>query len=93
MAKPNILEEALHITTSDRRSQYGNPKMDFERIAKISTILLGRDISAKDVVVILIAMKLSRNAYQYKRDTCVDIAGYARVLSILNGEEDEEAKK
>lgn len=85
--KQNILQEALAITSTDRRSQYGHPKVDFERTAKITSVLLDKEISARDVVIVLLAMKLSRNAYQYKRDTCVDIAGYARVLSILNGEE------
>jgi hypothetical protein len=85
--KENVLEEALSITSTDRRSQYGHPKVDFERTAKITSVLLDKEITAKEIVIMLIAMKLSRNAYQYKRDTCVDIAGYARVLSILNGDE------
>jgi len=85
--KANILEEALSITSTDRRSQYGHPKVDFTRTAKITSILLDKEITAQDVVIMLIAMKLSRNAYKYKRDTCVDIAGYARILAIIAGEE------
>ena len=87
-AKENILEEALRITSSDRRSAYGHPRNDFERTAKISSILLGKELSAKEIVLILIAMKLSRHAFKYKRDTILDVAGYSRILSILNGDED-----
>jgi hypothetical protein len=88
MPKENILQEALRLTSTERRNDYGHPKEDFKRTAAVSTILLGKEITPSDVVLILIAMKLSRNAHQYKRDTLVDVAGYSRVLAIIKGEED-----
>jgi len=87
MEKKNILEEAIELTSKDRRDQYGHPREDFDRTARIASILLGKELSAREVVLILLVMKLSRNAHKYKRDTLVDIAGYSRVLSILHGEE------
>lgn len=84
----DILEEALRITSSDRQNQYGPPEQDFTRTAKMWEALLEPcvqpdgtlKISGSAVARCMIAIKLSRDTHQKKRDNPVDIAGYARCL-------------
>lgn len=80
----DILEEALRITRGDRQAQYGPPNQDFARTAAIWTALKGVEFEPRDVALFMIAIKLSRETHQRKRDNAVDIAGYARCLSLCS---------
>lgn len=82
-----ILEEALVITKGDRQASYGPPDQDFVRTAAMWSALLGCPVSAKQVALCMIALKLSRETHQGKRDSWVDIAGYARCGAICEGYE------
>ncbi len=75
----DILDEAKRLTGGDRMDSYGHPAQDFARIAAIWTAIKpGATFTAKDVAMMMIAVKLSRLAHADKRDSWVDIAGYAR---------------
>lgn len=49
---------------------------------------LGSDNTADDVAIKMILLKIARHANTPKRDNLVDIAGYARCSSRINGFED-----
>lgn len=84
--KLNILEEANKITHGDRNKDYDNPINNFKQISDITTAILGRYISPRDIVLIMIAVKLSRESFKHKRDNLVDICGYSWVLNeIIKG--------
>lgn len=83
----DVLEEALRITTQDRNNAYGPPSQDFERTAAMWTAILGHPVTAKDVALCMIALKLSRATWSAKRDNWVDIAGYARCGSIVESDQ------
>lgn len=81
----DVLEEALRITGGDRMADYGPPDQDFRRTAVMweqlltARIIDGKlDIRPQDVASCMIAIKLSRQTHQNKRDNWVDLAGYAR---------------
>ena len=82
----DVLEEALRLTGGDRMNSYGPPDQDFKRTAKMWEPLLqtcvGSDglisIPTRMVALCMIALKLSRETHQQKRDNWTDIAGYAR---------------
>jgi hypothetical protein len=83
-ARAVLLREAEALVTGDRNNTYGPPTQDFRRTADMLTALgfraapEGREIEAHDVAVIVIAVKLSRLTWSpAKRDSWVDIAGYA----------------
>lgn len=80
----DILEEALRITKGDRNASYGPPDQDFQRTAAMWSALKGVEFTAREVAMFMIALKLSRETHQKKRDNAVDIAGYARCLDICN---------
>lgn len=78
----DILEEALRITSGDRNAAYGPPDQDFQRTAAIWSAIKGVEFEAREVAMFMVALKLSRETHQRKRDNWVDIAGYARCGSL-----------
>ncbi len=78
----DVLEEALRITKGDRNASYGPPDQDFTRTAAIWSALKGVTFEAREVALFMIALKLSRETHQRKRDNWVDIAGYSRCGSL-----------
>lgn len=86
----SVLQEAERLVNGDRQQSYGDASESFERIADfwhayLKTKLKGdAHVSAKDVAAMMILMKVSRSVTSSKRDSWVDIAGYAELGSKLN---------
>lgn len=80
----DVLIEALRITSAggDRQASYGPPDQDFRRTADMWTALKGVKFESREVAMFIIALKLSRETHQKKRDNWTDIAGYARCGDI-----------
>jgi hypothetical protein len=78
----DVLEEALRITKGDRNASYGPPDQDFQRTAAMWSAIKGVEFEAREVAMFMIALKLSRETHQRKRDNWTDIAGYARCGSL-----------
>jgi len=102
MSKKTILEDAQEIVDGKRNTDYGDPCESFWKIAKVATILVDKHcpccqqgeitFTATDICRILKSVKLVRQAHRYKRDNLVDEAGYARIESILKGDEEDRSK-
>jgi hypothetical protein len=81
--RAGALDEAKQLITGDRNNAYGPPWQDFARAAGILTALgyrgpEGRDLASHDTAIFVTAVKLSRLMWTpAKRDSWVDIAGYA----------------
>jgi hypothetical protein len=86
----SVLEEAMRVTTGDRRRDYDSATPNHERIAAFwNTYLLARKnpngiLSALDVATMMILLKVARACYTPTRDTYVDIAGYAKCCSQIS---------
>jgi hypothetical protein len=89
----SILDTARRITGGGRQDDYGHPADDFERTARIWNGILacklreGAEITAMDIPLCMIAVKIARQAHRHKRDNLVDIAGYARTAAMVAGDE------
>jgi len=92
-ADESILDEAKRITEGTRRAEYGAPADDFARAAHMWTGILaaklrdGQAVTAMDIPLCMVAIKLARQSHHHKRDNLVDIAGYARTAAMVAGEE------
>jgi hypothetical protein len=65
-------------TVTDRGANYGTPAENFERIAVLWTALLGHEVSAAQVAMMMAAVKMARLCADEKHmDSWIDIAGYA----------------
>jgi len=89
----SILAEAQRITSTDRQKDYGHPADDFARTALMWTGILaaklreGAVITAMDVPLCMISLKVAREGHKHTRDNLVDIAGYARTAAMVAGDE------
>lgn len=87
--------EADALIHGQRQKDYGPPQVNFERIAGAwNAYLHGRPgvderaLDAHDVANLMILLKAVRNAEGYKRDSTVDIVGYAALDSVVSGDDD-----
>jgi hypothetical protein len=80
---PSISEEASAIVAGDRADDYGDVNESFARIAKLWSAYTGTTVSPWDVAQMMILLKVSRAKTSTKRDTLVDIAGYAECAGQL----------
>lgn len=79
-----ILEEAASLVHGSRQQDYAHPSVDFGRTAKMWSVLFGVPVDPKQVPMALIMVKLSRLMNDpTKRDSIVDIAGYAETMAML----------
>lgn len=81
--RASVLREAEKLITGDRNKTYGPPTQNFQNIADMWSIRLQHKlkdderITSSEVAELLVLMKIARNMTELKRDTMVDIAGYA----------------
>ena len=75
------LREAARIIAGDRDAQYGAPEDNLGRIARIWSVIFGIEITAQDVAMAMVGLKMARyvNKGQFQPDTWIDIAGYAGI--------------
>jgi len=92
MKEQDILEEALSITQGDRQEDYGDCKVELERVAALWSVIFGTTINTNQVALAMVALKITRQLNKNKRDNWVDIAGYARVGYIATKEPKESEK-
>ena len=72
----SVLLEAQELVSGSRDKSYGGWSEDFTRTARLASIITKKELTALDIIKIMVCVKLSRSAHRYKRDNLVDIAGY-----------------
>ena len=79
MTREEVLEQAKKCVCTDRENQYGKPESNFETIALLWMTYLCHEVTAEDVAIMMMLMKISRlrNGRKDHSDSWVDIAGYA----------------
>jgi hypothetical protein len=89
-----ILGEADRLVGGDRGDDYGHPYEDFSKTAGAWESLFGWPCSPAQVALAMIVVKLSRlQVTPQKRDSIVDIAGYARTYEMVLEYEGNPARK
>ena len=86
----NCLETANELVSGDRNADYGHPFHDFSRTAGMWSQILGVEVTPEKVALCMIAVKMSRLCNQYKADSVIDIAGYARTLEMVREYRDQQ---
>lgn len=87
--KPSILKEAESLIFGQRADDYGPPKENFNRIAKLWSAYLGYLITEQDVIQLMILLKSARVRGAIVRhrlptyDSLLDQAGYVGCSQIV----------
>lgn len=79
----DVLQDAANVIEGARQSHYGNPDVNIGRTAELWSAYLGRRVTERDVCMLNILQKVSRDVFCGKRDNLVDIAGYARCAELI----------
>ena len=86
-----ILATADEIVNGARNESYGNPEDNFSRIANFWSTYLKTDITAHDVAIMMILLKIARTSTgDGSMDNYVDIAGYAACAGEIYDREQKE---
>ncbi len=87
-SKPeSVLQEAQRLVHGDRGEAYGHPLDDFSRTGKMWAAILGvAEVTAEQVGLCMIAVKISRHCNKPKRDNMTDVAGYAETVQMCADE-------
>lgn len=87
---PSILAEADNIAGGQRSDDYGPPLLNHQRIAAIWNVQLGDTLTApitpRTVCLMMIGLKLAREINAQKRDNILDIAGYVKIIDLIDTE-------
>tara|TARA_R100001463_G_scaffold11352_2_gene31826 strand:+ start:2840 stop:3109 length:270 start_codon:yes stop_codon:yes gene_type:complete len=85
----NILKKAQEIIfdrKEEKKRQYGDIKESMEKAAKVASELCNKKITTEDFYKCMIALKISRMAYNTKKDTMLDCVGYIAALDDYKNE-------
>ena len=73
-----ILRQAEETINGPRRDEYGDAAESFERIAGLWSLILGMEVTAEQVALCMVQVKLGRLIHSPNHaDSWVDICGYA----------------
>jgi hypothetical protein len=78
---PATAGEAL--VKGERQNDYGDPNVSFGRIAGLWSAHLGVNVTKRDVALMMVLMKVSREKSAHKEDNLADIEGYVYCARIL----------
>lgn len=86
----NILKKAddiINNRSEEKQRMYGPFSDGMKRAALIASACTGKDLTAKDMYMAMVALKLSRESYNHKEDNLLDAVAY---LAALNNFENEQ---
>ena len=92
MTKEEILKKARDLVTGDRNETHGDAFQNHAEIAEFWNIYLDKklqplaSITAEDVALMMVLMKISRNTQGKKSniDNFIDMCGYAAIAGEIN---------
>ena len=92
MTKEEILKKARDLITGDRNETHGDAFQNHAEIAEFWNIYLDKklqpmaNITAEDVALMMVLMKISRNTQGKKNnlDNFIDMCGYAAIAGEIN---------
>lgn len=78
--------EAERLVNGERGSDYGHPLDDFSKTAKLWSVILNTEVTAEQVALCMLQVKVSRQLNKHKRDNLVDMIGYTLTLDKVISE-------
>ena len=76
MIDPTIAVDAINLIDGDRHDRYGSYEENLSRIAGMWGNYLNVPVTAEDVALMMVLVKISRSRAGYSRDNAVDGVAY-----------------
>ena len=76
MVDPTVAVDAIRLVDEDRNDSYGPPEENLGRIAAMWSGYIGKEITAQDVALMMVLVKIGRSKAGYARDNAVDGVAY-----------------
>lgn len=95
MSDPHdIAVHAANLVFGDRNQHYGHPLDDFSRAAKIWEAILGVPVTAEQVALCMVGVKIAREVHRPhpRNDNVVDGIGYFLTLAMVREERAERER-
>lgn len=89
MTPEDVAAYSAALVSGDRQNEYGHPFDNLDRAAQIWSVILDSPVTAEQVALCMIGMKIARQVHKPKPDTVVDIIGYALTLHMVEVERAE----
>ena len=88
MHRESILNEAARLITEDRKQSYGHPRINHDRIAKLWSVILEKEISIDQVAICMAMVKAARLVESPDHlDSYIDATAYFAIAGQLATEE------
>lgn len=84
MKDKSILEEAQQLVGGSRQRDYGHPRENLDRIARIWSVILSTEVTPRQVALCMVGLKLARDVNTPKRDNLVDAVGYLLTVEMVD---------
>ena len=86
-----IITEASRIVADDREKSYGNKSKNHLNIAKLWSAYLDKNISSKDVAMLMALLKIARTkSGEHHIDNYIDLVGYGAIAGQLSSVESNQ---
>ena len=89
MTPEDVAAYAARLVSDDRQHEYGHPIDNLDRAARIWSVILDTTVTAEQVALCMVGMKIARQVHKPKPDTVVDVIGYALTLHMVEVERAE----
>ena len=81
----DILKEAIKLIGGQRNKDYGDRVTNHENIANLWSAFLNKKISAHDVAICMVLVKVARLMHSRKKDNYLDMAAYSAIAGEIEG--------
>jgi hypothetical protein len=85
----NILEQAneiVNLRSEEKEREYGPFNESMKKASIVASELCNKKITTEDFYKCMVALKISRMAYNLKDDTLIDAVGYIAALNNYKNE-------
>ena len=83
------LDIATKIVTGQRQYDYGDKYQNHQNISELWSSYLGAKVSAHDVAICMLLVKVARIKHRKTEDCYIDMAGYAAIAGEIHEREDD----
>jgi hypothetical protein len=90
MKTREYLDTAARIVTGQRQHDYGDKYQNHENIARLWSAYLDYNISAHDVAICMMLVKVARLKHRTTEDCYIDMAGYAAIAGEINDRKEDD---